>query len=220
MPLRLTQVQHWAKTAQTDHVTLRPWPLTLDVMAPMADAGRRPPSVYQVRSSQALAYSEDMAHDVCQHGPVNLTFDRLTLKLVCESHLSWGTFLPNLGTLDLWVRYVRDRRTDKSNAYCRLPYWSGGITASCVLHMMMLLDKYCKNQDGIVCRDFWINHSLQWNWRFTVSSLFVVVIIRWSVHHRSVLTLTFSSCNCFQLQACISRNKWVNEKVPVACPEN
>jgi len=67
-------------------------------------------------------HSEDMAHDVCQHGPGEPDFDRLTLKLVCESHLRWGTFLPNLGTLDLWVRYVRDRRTDKSNAYCRLPY--------------------------------------------------------------------------------------------------
>jgi len=27
----------------------------------------------------------------------------LTLKLVCELHLRWGTFLPNLGTLGLWV---------------------------------------------------------------------------------------------------------------------
>ena len=44
-------VQHWAKSAQTDHVTLRPWPLTLKVMARVADAGRRPPSVYQVWSS-------------------------------------------------------------------------------------------------------------------------------------------------------------------------
>ena len=32
---------HWANTAQTDHVTLRP----------VADAGRRPSSVYQVLSS-------------------------------------------------------------------------------------------------------------------------------------------------------------------------
>jgi len=44
----MTQVQHWAKTAQTDHVTLRPLALTLEVMAPVADAGRRPPSVYRV----------------------------------------------------------------------------------------------------------------------------------------------------------------------------
>jgi len=39
----ITQVQHWAKTAQTDHVAL-----TLEVMAPVANAGRRLPSVYQV----------------------------------------------------------------------------------------------------------------------------------------------------------------------------
>jgi len=34
---------------------------------------------------------------------VTLTFDLLTLKLVCESHQRWGTFLPNLGTLGLRV---------------------------------------------------------------------------------------------------------------------
>ena len=62
---------------------------------------------------------------------VTLTFDRLTLKLVCESHLRWGTFLPNLGTLGLWVLELfamyatdvqTDGRTDKSSAYCPLPY--------------------------------------------------------------------------------------------------
>jgi len=64
--------------------------------------------------------------------------DLLTLKLVCESHQRWGTFLPNLGTLGLWVlelfaMYVTDGqtdgltdgRTDKSNAYCPLPYGEG-----------------------------------------------------------------------------------------------
>jgi len=30
---------------------------------------------------------------------VTMTFDLLALKLVCDSHQSWGTFLPNLGTL-------------------------------------------------------------------------------------------------------------------------
>jgi len=59
-------------------------------------------------------------------GPVTL----LTLKLVCESHLRWGTFLPNLGTLGLWVlelftMYATDRWTDKSNAHCPLPYGRG-----------------------------------------------------------------------------------------------
>jgi len=43
----ITKVQHWAKTAHTDHVTLRSSPITLEVMAPVADAGR-PPSVYQI----------------------------------------------------------------------------------------------------------------------------------------------------------------------------
>ena len=59
-----------------------------------------------------------------------LTFDRLILKLVCESHLRWGTFLPNLCTLGLWVlelfaMYATDKQTDgqtnKSNAYCPFP---------------------------------------------------------------------------------------------------
>ena len=35
-------------------------------------------------------------------GQVTLTFDRLTLKLVCDLHLRWRTFLPNLDTLGLW----------------------------------------------------------------------------------------------------------------------
>jgi len=51
-------------------------------------------------------------------GLVTLIFDLLTLKLVCKSHQRWGTFLPNLGMLDLWVLelftvYAPDRRTDK-----------------------------------------------------------------------------------------------------------
>jgi len=32
-------------------------------------------------------------------GLMTLTFDLLTLKMVCESHLRWGTFIPHLGTL-------------------------------------------------------------------------------------------------------------------------
>jgi len=49
---------------------------------------------------------------------VALTFDLLTLKLVCESHLRWGTFLPNLSTLGYWVlelftMYATDGQTDR-----------------------------------------------------------------------------------------------------------
>ena len=36
-------------------------------------------------------------------GLMTLTFDLLTLELVCESHQRWGTFIPNMGTLGLWV---------------------------------------------------------------------------------------------------------------------
>ena len=65
---------------------------------------------------------------------MTLTFDLLILKLVCQSHLRWVTFLPNLGTLGLWVLELfamyatdgqtdrqTDGRTDKSNAYCPFP---------------------------------------------------------------------------------------------------
>jgi len=73
------------------------------------------------------------ADTVCPRPPLTLTFDRLTLKLVCESH-RWGTFLPNLGTLglcvlELFAMYATDgqtdKRTDKSNAYCPRPYGRG-----------------------------------------------------------------------------------------------
>jgi len=81
-----------------------------------------------------------MAAGFGRHGmprpPLTLTFDRLTLKLVCESHLKWGTFFPNLGTLGLWVLELfamyatdgqTDGRTDKSNAYCPFPTVGGII---------------------------------------------------------------------------------------------
>ena len=64
-------------------------------------------------------------------GLVTLTFDRLTLKLVCESCLSWGTFLPNLGTLGLWVlelfaMYMTDRQTDGQKQHLLPPsLWAG-----------------------------------------------------------------------------------------------
>ena len=67
-------------------------------------------------------------------GLVTLIFDRLTLKLVRESHQRWGTFLSNLGTLGLWVLELfamyatdgrTDGRTDKSNAYSPFPSGAG-----------------------------------------------------------------------------------------------
>jgi len=177
---------HWAKSAQTDHVTLRPWPLTLEViasvwcrssssihirslkivglaigkiwrtmcvtingpgmtfdlwpwrsMAPVADADCRPPSVHQVWNSYTLPFGRYGARCLwALMGLVTLTFDLLTLKLVRKSHQRWGTCLPNLGTLGLWILELfamsatdgrTDGRTDKNNAYCPLPHGWGII---------------------------------------------------------------------------------------------
>ena len=111
-----------------------PWPLTLEVMALAPDASLRPPSPHQLWSLYALPFGR--YGTFCVSALVGLwpwRFDLwpLTLKLVCESHLRWGTFLPNLGTLSLWVLelfvvYATDGRTDKSNAYCLHPSLRGG----------------------------------------------------------------------------------------------
>ena len=73
----------------------------------------RPYTQFEVRRP---CRSEDMAHDVCQHYWAWWPW-HLTLKLVCESHQRWETFLPNLGTLDLWLlelfaMYATDGQTD------------------------------------------------------------------------------------------------------------
>jgi len=54
-------------------------------------------------------------------GLVTLTFNLLTLKMVCESHQRWQTFIPNVGMLglrllELFAMYATDGLTDKSNA--------------------------------------------------------------------------------------------------------
>ena len=60
---------------------------TLEVMVP----------VNKVWSLQALPFG--------RYGTrcVSALMGLVTLKPVCELHLRWGTFLPNLGTLGLWV---------------------------------------------------------------------------------------------------------------------
>jgi len=87
-----------------------------------------------VCQTQQAVWPLGSADMVCSRLSVTLTFDRLTLKMVRESHLRWGTFIPNLGTLGLWVlelfaMYAMDGQTDgqkdKSNAYCPLPYGRG-----------------------------------------------------------------------------------------------
>jgi len=84
--------------------------------------------------NKQCAWPPGSADAVCPHPSITLTFDHLTLKLVCESHLCWGTFVPNLGTIGLWVLELfatrrtdartdrqTDGQTDKSNAYCPFP---------------------------------------------------------------------------------------------------
>ena len=79
--------------------------------------------------------TSSMAAGFGRHGmprsPPTLTFDHLTLKLVCESHVRY-TFLPNFGTLGLWVlelfaMYATDGRTDgRTKATLIAPsLWSG-----------------------------------------------------------------------------------------------
>jgi len=88
----MTQEQHWTKTAQTDHVILRPWPLTVEVTAPVADAGHRSPSVYQVWSLYAFPLPFGRYGGRCVSALMSLvtvTFDLLILKLVRKSHQRW-----------------------------------------------------------------------------------------------------------------------------------
>ena len=67
-------------------------------------------------------------------GLVTLTFDLLTLTLVCESHLRWGTFFPNLGTPGLWVlelfdMYATDGQTDGQTKAMLIAFFSAGAEA-------------------------------------------------------------------------------------------
>ena len=86
---------------------------------------------------------------------VTLTFDLLTLKMVCESHLRWVTFLPNLGTLGFWVlelfaMYATDRRMDGQKQRL-LPLLYGREHNKPALKQpgIVKLCKYCCDQLGL-----------------------------------------------------------------------
>jgi len=79
----------------------------------------------------------------------------LTLKLVCESHQRWGTFIPNLGTLglrvlELFAVYSTDGRT-KANPTAPLILLVGliydfDLTVNCdklISDQRRLLLRYC-----------------------------------------------------------------------------
>jgi len=100
-------------------------------------------SMMQIDTEMAEKYAKQQLPAVCSKfafgryaagyvsalmGLVTLTTDLLTLKLVCESHL---TFIPNMSKLGLngfsnYSLCIRDGRTDgridKNNAYCLPPF--------------------------------------------------------------------------------------------------
>jgi len=53
------------------------------------------PRPWELHWQQAV-WPPGSADTVCPRPSVTMTFDCLTLKLVCESHLRWETFTPNL----------------------------------------------------------------------------------------------------------------------------
>jgi len=65
-------------------------------------------------------------------GLMTLTFDLLAVELIRESHLRWGTFLSNLGTLGLLVlklfaMYATSGQTDgRTKAMLTAPFPTGG----------------------------------------------------------------------------------------------
>ena len=128
---RFRLMGHFANTAQTDHVILRPWSLTLEVMAPVADASCCPPSVYQLWSLLALPFGRYGARCASAlMGLVTLTLNLETGVRVASKvgnvHSKFGQARPFGSRIIRCVRDGRtDRRTDKSNAYCRLPYGRG-----------------------------------------------------------------------------------------------
>ena len=68
-------------------------------------------------------------------GLVTLTFDRLTLKLVSESHLRWRTF--GLLVLELFAMYATDGQADgrtKATLIASFPTGRGGITSYSPMH--------------------------------------------------------------------------------------
>jgi len=82
---------------------------------------------------------------------VTLMFDLLTLKLVRESHLRWGTFIPKLGTLglrvlQLFAMYATDGQTDGRKQ--RLMPTVGSIINGLIIqgaHYFALIRNSCTN---------------------------------------------------------------------------
>jgi len=109
----------WANTCQTHHVTSRPWPLTLEVMALVGDTGLlRAPHVYRVWSTYALPFGRYDALSVSTLvGLVTLTFDVWHWNWCALLHNGCATFLLIVMFLR---RFILDLWTNTCQTY-RLP---------------------------------------------------------------------------------------------------
>ena len=136
--IRFRFMGHWANTAQSDHVTLRPWPLTLEVMAPCGSSSSiRKPSlkflgfaIQKIWCKMCASINGPSDHDLW---PFDLETGMRVASKVGNLLSKFGHARP-LGYRI--IRYVRDgrtdRRTDKSNAYYfSLPCGGGGIIIQC-----------------------------------------------------------------------------------------
>jgi len=79
----------------------------------LAVLAQHDPRLTKVWQQQTSSVATGFSRHGMPQPPPTPTFDRLTLKLVCESHLRWGTFLPNLGMpglciLKLFAMYATD----------------------------------------------------------------------------------------------------------------
>ena len=138
----MTQVQHWGKTARTDHVTQQPWPSTLEVMTPVADAGHtssiRIPSLkfvgLVVRKIWRTMYVSINGPGDPDLWPFDLESGLLVASKVGNIPSKIGHVRPLRSRIICYVRDKRcrtdrqmDGRTVISNAYCPIPT-DGGIT--------------------------------------------------------------------------------------------
>jgi len=144
------------------------------------------------------------ADTVCPRPSVTLTFDRLTLKLVCESHLRWRTFLPNLSTLGLWVlelfaMYATDGRT-KVTPIVPFPTVGGIINICSVIKNDNCVWRRRWTADLAEETSAWKTHrpsAVDWtrslHFQYVISLLSAHVLLHWPY----VLTLYHNFINCW-----------------------
>jgi len=158
MFLRLFVLDLWANNCQRDHLTLWPWPFTLEVTALVANKGLRAPSSYQDWSSQAFPFGR-WAYDTFL---VSALVDLVTL--IFEVWSSWALFpfglriycmsINRIGDLDLWPF---DLETDA------LYYtWCGQPSTNFNVSVTFLLDLWANNT---VRRTTWPCTPDLWTWR-------------------------------------------------------